>query len=327
MWKGISGFVNSHKSFVLTTHINPEGDAIGSEVALAAFLQHIGKTVTIVNSSPTPSNCLFLDLAGDIKIYPEGYDKSILDQADVVVIVDVNNWIHLGPFGNEIRKNKKPRICIDHHQGADGDFADIVVSDTTAASAGILVYELIKYMKGEITKGIADAIYTTIITDTGSFRFSNTDRRVFLAAADLCTKGVNPFALHRQIFAKRWGAARLAGSALGTLESAAEGRVAWIHVTRSMFESAGAEYEDSDGLLDMVRAIGGIELCLFFKEVPSGKIKVSLRSNGKVDAHAIAARHGGGGHRMAAGLSLDGPMNKAIKTLVSECVDKHLPTE
>ncbi|UCG52421.1 MAG: bifunctional oligoribonuclease/PAP phosphatase NrnA [Candidatus Latescibacterota bacterium] len=325
MWKDISKFIKKHENFVLTTHINPEGDAIGSEVALAAFLQQLGKTATIVNSSPTPSNSLFLDLAGDIKVYPDGYDRQILDRADAVVIVDVNNWVHLGPFGDEIRKKGKPRVCIDHHEGADEDFADIVVNDTTAAAAGIMIYELIQYMKGEITQSIADALYTTIITDTGSFRFSNTDRRVFLAAADLCTKGVDPFALHRKVFAKRWGAARLAGPALGTLESAAEGKIAWIHVTRSMFESAGAEYEDSDGLLDLVRAISGIELCLFFKEVPTGKIKVSLRSNGRVDAHAIAARHGGGGHRMAAGLSLDGPMDKAIKTLVSECVDKHLP--
>ncbi|UCH83306.1 MAG: bifunctional oligoribonuclease/PAP phosphatase NrnA [Candidatus Latescibacterota bacterium] len=324
MWEPVAQHIADNKNFVLTTHINPEGDAIGSEIALAAFLRNLGKNVTIVNSSPTPENCLFLDLTGDIKVYPEAYEPSVLEQADAVLIVDVNNWSHVGPFGEEVKKYDKPRICIDHHEGADPDFADVVVSDTTAAAAGILIYELIRHMKGEFTPAIVDALYTAIITDTGTFRFSNTDRRVFLAAADLYEMGAKPFVLHRKVFAKRWSAARLAGATLATLDSTADGKIAWIHVTQSMFNKAGAKYEDSDGLLDVVRAIGGVELCLFFKENPDGTIKVSLRSNGNLDAFAIASRHGGGGHRMAAGLSVDGPMDRAIQMLVAESV-KSLP--
>lgn len=325
MWDNVTQHIADHQNFVLTTHINPEGDAIGSEIALATFLQNLGKNVTIVNSSPTPENCLFLNRAGEIKVYPDEYDTDILAKADVVVIVDVNNWAHLGPFGEEIKKHQKPRICIDHHQGADGDFADIVISDTTAAAAGILIYDLLRFMDADFTPEIVDALYTAIVTDTGTFRFSNTDQRVFLAAADLCEKGAEPFVLHRKVFVRKWSAARLAGATLSTLDSAADGKIVWIYVTQSMFEKAGAKYEDSDGLLDVVRAIEGVELCLFFKENPDGKIKVSLRSNGKVDAYAIAARHGGGGHRMAAGVTLNGPIDEAIQALVSECVDKHLP--
>ncbi|MEJ2720972.1 MAG: DHHA1 domain-containing protein, partial [bacterium] len=226
-----------------------------------------------------------------------------------------------------IRKCDKPRVCIDHHEGGDEGFADVFVSDTTAAAAGVLIYDLIRYMDGEFTPAITDALYTAVITDTGTFRFSNTDQRVFLAAADLCKKGAEPFTLHRKVFARRWGAARLAGATLSTLDSAAGGRLAWIHATQAMFKQAGAKYEDSDGLLDVIRAIDGVELCLFFKENPDGSIKVSLRSNGRVDAYAIALRHGGGGHRMAAGLSLDGPMRTAIEALVAECVSKDIPSE
>jgi phosphoesterase RecJ-like protein len=179
-------------------------------------------------------------------------------------------------------------------------------------------------MDGAVTPRIAEAIYTAILTDTGSFRFSNTDERVFVAAAELCSKGAEPFTVYKRVYSKRWGAARLVGPSLGTLEQTPDGQIAWIHVTQSMFEEAGAEYEDSDGLIELVRTIEGVELCLFFKELSDGRIKVSLRSNGKVDAYAIAARFGGGGHRMAAGLSLDGPMPQAIETLISDCTANHL---
>jgi bifunctional oligoribonuclease and PAP phosphatase NrnA len=322
MWEDVSKFIQEHKNFVLTTHINPEGDAVGSELALAAFLEDLGKRVAIVNSSPTPANCAFLRNVGTIRLYSEDYTADILDGADAVIIVDVNNWEHVGPFGGELRKSPKPRVCIDHHQAAEEGFASITVSDTRAAAAGLLIYDLIVYMGGEITPAIGEAIYTAIFTDTGSFRFSNTDERVFRAAADLCSKGVNPFAVYRKVHAKRWGAARLIGSALSTLERTEDGKMAWIHVTQSMFEEAGAEYEDSDALLELIRPVEGVELCLFFKETADGGIKVSLRSNGKVNAFAIAKRHGGGGHRMAAGMTLTGPMRAVIDGLIAECASE-----
>jgi nanoRNase/pAp phosphatase (c-di-AMP/oligoRNAs hydrolase) len=319
MWKEVSSFIRAHQSFIVTTHIHPEGDAIGSEVAMAAFLKDLGKRAIIVNSSPTPSDCLFLPLAEEIKVYPSEYQPEMIADADAVIIVDVNNWHHLGPFGDEMRRSPKPRVCIDHHQGRDEEFADIIVTDTEAAAAGLMVYDLIKYMAGTITQPIANAIYAAILTDTGSFRFSNTDERAFRAAADLCTLGVVPFDIYKKAFAKSWGAARLVGPALSTLESTADGRIAWIQVTRRMLEESGAEYEDSDSLLELVRPVRGVELCIAFKEVAGGKVKVSLRSNGGIDAFAIAKRHGGGGHRMAAGMTTDGPMTEAIAVLVAEC--------
>ena len=319
MWDAVSTFVQEHDKFVITTHINPEGDAIGSEVAFAEFLKGLGKTATIVNSSATPANCRFLEGTEGIVVYDSAFDRSILDGADAVVIVDVNNWGHLGPFGNVLKGDSTPRACIDHHEDADEDFAGVMVCDTSAAAAGLLVYDFIKFMKADITPAIADAAYTAILTDTGSFRFSNTNRRAFLAAADLCAAGVNPFGIYRKVYAKSWGASHLVGSALSTLEKNADGRIAWISITQDMLSAAGAVYEDSDGLVEMVRGIVGVELCLIFKELAGGEIKVSLRSNGKVDAFEIARSFGGGGHRMASGMRLDGPMPSAIKKLVPVC--------
>ena len=269
MWKDVQRYIAGHERFVVTTHIHPDGDAIGSEIALTAFLKDLGKRVSVINSSSTARNNAFLDPKNTIMVYPGDGSVRALDEADVVFILDVNSWSHVGAFGEALRKSNKPRICIDHHQGSDGGFADVVVSDTSAAATGLLIYELILAMKGEITPVIAEAVFATLVTDTGTFRFSNTDERVFLAAAALCRLGVNPFVIHRHVFSKTGGAVKLLGAVLNTMQSADEGKIAWIRATRQMFREAGANYEDSDGFLDVVRAIQGVEYCLLSSRRPS----------------------------------------------------------
>ncbi len=321
MWDAIVDFINRHQTFLLTTHINPEGDAIGSETALKIFLDGIGKRVYVVNSSETPKNCRFLDPGSDIMIYPDTFREAVMDEVDGIIIVDVNSWEHVGGLSKIIQVSAKPRICIDHHQGENNGFVDVFVCDTSAAAAGVLVYELIKYMDGEITKPIAEALYSSLITDTGTFRFTNTDARTFMIAADLYNHGADPFQLHRNIFANRsWGAARLMGPVLNSVESAAGGKLVWIRASKEMFQVASAIYEDSDGILELVRGIKDVELCLFFKETPSGRVKVSVRSNGKVNAYLIAKQHGGGGHKMASGIDIDGPMDRAVAKIVATCL-------
>ena len=321
MWREISRVIKANDSFLITTHINPDGDAIGSEIALSHFLISRGKKVVIVNSSATPDNLRFLDPTGGILHHTYKTPYRIPENIDTVFFLDVNNWQHVGAIGREIRKTAITRVCIDHHVGATAEFADVTVADVSYAATGMMIYGLIKSMKGTVTPAIAEAIYATIITDTGTFRFSNTDKKTFLMAAELCEHGVDPNQIYRRVFAsKTWGTGRLLGPVLGTVQSTAEGRLAWIFATQEMFRTAGATYDDSDGFVDLVRAIKDVELVLFFKELPDGKIKVSLRSNGRVDAHAIAAGFGGGGHRMAAGLKVNGPIQNAIDTVVSVCL-------
>jgi phosphoesterase RecJ-like protein len=321
MWKQIIKMIESYESFLLTTHINPDGDAVGSQVALKAYLEDIGKNAVIVNSSETPDNLAFLDPDGDIHVFKRGADKDIFDGIDAVFVLDVNNWEHLGVFGKALRKDTRPRACIDHHEGEVENFADVTVTDTSFAATGMMVYDLIHTMNGDLTRDVAEAVYAAIITDTGTFRFSNTDSRTFRVAAELCERGVDPHTMYRRVFAnKTWGTGKLLGPVLSSVQSAADGRLAWIVATKEMYSEAGAIYDDSDGFIDLVRAIKGVELVLFFKEIPQDKIKVSLRSNGRVDAFAIARGFGGGGHRMASGMKVDGPMNEAIDTVVSACL-------
>jgi phosphoesterase RecJ-like protein len=321
MWKEIARQIRAYDSFLITTHINPDGDAIGSEIALKLFLEDLGKEAVIVNSSDMPDSLRFLDPDGQITHHTQKSGWEIPETIDAVFILDVNNWQHVGSFRKTLRKSTLTKICIDHHVGAEDAFADITVADASYAATGMMIYDLIRSMKGRISLPIAEAVYATIITDTGTFRFSNTDTKTFRVAAELCEIGVNPNDLYRRVFAsKTWGTGRLLGPVLGTVQSGADGRLAWIVATQDMFRAARATYDDSDGFVDLVRAIKDVELVLFFKELPDGKVKVSLRSNGRVDAHAIAAGFGGGGHRMASGLKVAGPVDKAVEAVVSVCL-------
>ena len=320
MWSAIRQFIDRHDAFVVTSHINPDGDAIGSEVGLALFLRQVGKKVVVMNSTETPEVLRFLDPQDEIRIYGEPGTQPLLDTVDACIIVDVNNWEQLGNIGRALQARRMPRACIDHHQGNTDGFANHTVGDTSAAATGLLIYEMIRDSKGTVTKPIAEALYAAIITDTGTFRFSNADARVLRAASELCDAGVSPFEMHRKVFgSKSWGAGRLLGPVLSTLESEANGKLAIITATLEMVNNAGATYDDMDGFVDLVRAIKGVELVLFFKETEENDIKVSLRSNGNVDAHAIAKQFGGGGHTMASGMRVPGPMQRAIDTVVSAC--------
>ncbi len=321
MWKPVLDFFDRHQSFLVTTHVNPDGDALGSEMAIRSLLLQMGKDVMVVNSSPTPETLAFLDPNNVVDVYEQDVGDEVLDQVDAIVIVDVNNFQHLGRLGKLLYENRlPPRACIDHHVKPADDFADVIASDTTAAATGLLTYELTRAAGKDIPLDIANAMYTALITDTGTFRFSNTDARALRVAAELIDLGVNAFESHREAFGKKtWAAARLLGPVMSTVSTTDDGRIAWVSATREMIETAGATYEDMDGFADLVRGIRGVDLVLFFKETDPGLVKISLRSNGPADAYEIANHFGGGGHRMAAGMRMRGTLDEVIKRVVKAC--------
>jgi phosphoesterase RecJ-like protein len=321
MWDSVQKFIRTYESFLITAHVNPDGDAIGSEVALKSFLEDLGKDALILNASPTPETLSFLDPHNEIQVFGKESDKKMLADFDGIFVLDLNNYEQLGLLSSPVQHSPVPSVCIDHHEGIAEDFASIIVSDTSSAATGILIYELIRSLGGEITQTIADAVYSAIITDTGTFRFSNTDVRALGTALAMVEAGASPVDLHRHVFAsKNWATAKLLGPVLGSVESAADGRLAWIQASQELVTGAGGTYDDLDGFVDLIRAIKGVELVLFFKELTDGNVEVSLRSNGNVDAFAIASAFGGGGHKMASGLRVDGPLDKAVERVVAACL-------
>ena len=305
----------NHKSFLITTHINPDGDGVGSELALARFLQGMGKQVAVVNSTPTPRKYSFLDSTNLIRVFeePDG-----LPPAQVVFILDISRWERLGNMSQLIRNFPGIRICIDHHP-VQGNFADINLICEDACASGELVLRLINSMSGRLTAEIAEPLYASILTDTGAFRFPNTSSQTHAAASQLLSTGIRSELIYDQIY-ERCSPARvkLLGIALANLEYLHNGRLAWMAITQSMLLENGVEVEEIEGFVDIARGIRSVEASLLFIELPDRKVKISLRSRGCVDVNRFASGFGGGGHRHAAGILMDSPLSHVVERILQQ---------
>jgi bifunctional oligoribonuclease and PAP phosphatase NrnA len=313
----------NHQNFLITTHINPDGDGVGSELGLARFLVNIGKTVSVVNSTPTPRRYSFLDWNGLI----ETFDATKgLPPAEVVFILDISKWERLGDMSHVIRNYPGIRICIDHHP-VKGDFADINLICEDACASGELVLRLINSMKGSLTPEIAEPLYASILTDTGAFRFPNTSSDTHAAASQLLSTGIRSEIIYDQIY-ERCSPARvkLLGLALANLQYLHDGRLAWIAITQDMLHENGVEVEEIEGFVDIARGIRCVETSLLFIELPYEKVKISLRSRGNVDVNTFASGFGGGGHRHAAGILMQGQLMDVVGQILNQSISLFVAT-
>ncbi len=316
MWDEVRTFIDEHDSFLVTTHIFPDGDAIGSELALARALRKLGKRALVVNEHPTPRTYEFLDPDGSIKTYTEDLDDRIA-RCTGAFVLDVGSLERLGNVGPALERAGPPTACIDHHK-TNGGFADVNVIDPRAASTGELIYDLVRALDVPVTRGIADALFIATATDTGWFRFPNTSPRVHRMAADLIELGVEPARIYAAIHeTDRWERMELVKRVLGTLEGAADGRIAYFYLTNAMLEETGATEEDAEELTDLPRPIEAVQLILFFRET-RGKIKVSMRSKDGPPVDTLAGKYGGGGHARAAGILMEGELADVMNTIVDE---------
>ncbi len=304
-----------YQNFLITTHIHPDGDGIGSELALARFLRSLGKSVSVVNSTDTPRKYRFLDHAGEIQVFGE---TSSITGCDVIFILDISRWERLGTMSHWICEHPGIKICIDHHPITES-FADINLICADACASGELVLRLINSMKGPLTPEIAEPLYASILTDTGAFRFPNTSSETHSAAAQLLSTGIRSEIIYDQIY-ERCSPARvkLLGNALAQLEYMHSGRLAWMSITQDMLKQTGVDVEEIEGFVDIARGIRCVEASLLFIELPVGKVKVSLRSRGDVDVNCFASRFGGGGHRHASGILLDGSLSDAVDRVLQQ---------
>lgn len=288
--------------FLLSSHAHPDGDAIGSEVALALLLRKAGSSATIWNADPAPDSYSGVTAEAPIHVGrtpPAGFP----DEFDFVVPLECPR---LDRTGLEEALRLLPILNIDHHLG-NQLYGRANWVDTEAPAVAEMVLRLARALDLDIDETTATALYLGLSTDTGSFRFSNATPRAFEAAAELVRHGARPERVATWVYESRSpGALRLLAETLGTLELHSDGRVASVRLELSMFERAGARQTDSEGLIDHPRSIRGVEAVALFRERPEGDVKVSLRSRGRIDVGAIASRRGGGGHRNAAGCLVEG---------------------
>ncbi|HEV8582013.1 MAG TPA: bifunctional oligoribonuclease/PAP phosphatase NrnA [Thermoanaerobaculia bacterium] len=288
--------------FLLTSHVNPDGDAIGSELGLARLLRGLGKAAVVWNRDATPT--LYRPLPGSDRIhvgeappagFPDGFDAFIVLECPSPDRTGLEN--HL---------SETPVINIDHHLG-NQCYGAVNWVDSAAPAVGEMVYRLAQGLKVNLEPEVASCLYLTLVTDTGGFRFSNATPAAFEAAAALVREGAHPEQVSQWLYESQpLGVVRLLGEMLQTLQLHEGGRVATGRLTRAMFEKVGAAPGDSEGLIDHLRSIAGVDAVALIREREDGSHKVSLRSRGEVDVEKIARHHGGGGHRNAAGFTLEG---------------------
>lgn len=310
----IAAALNGAERILILTHKNPDGDAIGSSLALAYGLESLGKEVENVNIDAVPEALAWLEGAYNVASTPDPEFNP-----DTLVLLDCNALDRTG-FAPELFDGIPNRLVIDHHPGFDGgDWLGFV--DPAAAASGCLVYEVLKALAVEISPSIAQDIYLALHTDTGGFRFTNTGADAFRLAAEMVECGAVPSHVSVMLL-ERENAARmkLLGLSLGTLEVTGGGKIALCQVTLPMFEATGTRDEHTDGFVNYPRSIDGVEVALLFKEKAPGVWRVALRSRGLVDVSGIARKYGGGGHRNASGATLNATLEETKETIVGEVV-------
>ncbi|RKQ63718.1 phosphoesterase RecJ-like protein [Thermovibrio guaymasensis] len=303
--KGMTGKI------LITTHKNPDGDAIGSSLGWYHFLKKLGKEVKIFYRDRIPYFFDFLPGVNEVESGPE-----IKGEFDWVIITDVSDPKRTG-FENIPAKKS---LVIDHHITAE-PFTDYYIVEPDISSTCELSYGIMKIAEPElIDTPIATSLYTGIVTDTGSFNYSNTSPRTLKIASELLERGVEPYRVYSSLFERnRINKFKLLELVLKTLDFALNGKVAHITLYRKFLEETGAYPEESEGFISYPRSINGVEVAVFFKEVEGkGKWKVSLRSKGKVNVAKIAKKLGGGGHRMAAGYETEGDLKEIKSKLFKE---------
>lgn len=288
------------KSVLVGSHVNPDGDAIGTQLALASYLRRLGKEVVLVRDSEIPTRYRFL--AGSERIVPAaniGDDLTI----DTAVVLECPVLDRIGTATRFI-KDGVTLINIDHHADNHG-YGDIRWIDSRSSSVGEMLFEYLIRCGHSISPDEAEHLYTAILTDTGRFRFDSTSRRTMEVAGILMEAGADSSKICKAVYYDHpQSTLHLMGSVLSTMEFLDDGRICFLYLRKGMLEAAGAEPSETEGLIDYALYTRGVALGVLFKEVKGGETRVSLRSRPGVDVAALAAHYGGGGHVRAAGCTL-----------------------
>jgi len=316
-WQPLIEIIDRHDRFVISSHVRPDADAIGSEIGLAQLLEHRGKQVRIINPSGTPAHLHFLDPQRQVQVIGRPTSVESVRDTDVHIIVDTSAWQQLQDVGHALRGSKAVKVVIDHHLSSD-DLEALILRDVTASATGVLITELAETLNDSFTAMQAGALYAAIATDTGWFRFPNTDSRTLQTAARLVEQGVQPHLIYRELY-ERSSLARLKlqAVALSRVSLACAGRLGHTLVTRQDFIDTGAQPSDTEDVVNSCLTIEGVEAAFILVEQPDGRAKGSLRSRSQLSVAAIAEQFGGGGHRQAAGVMLPGPILEAQHKLLA----------
>ena len=319
-WTPLKAVIEQNESFLISSHVRPDADALGSELGMRAILLAMGKKVSIVNASAPPANLQFMNPPGVVLKLNETVTKATMPQHDVVIIVDTSAWQQLGSMADVIQASPAKRVVIDHHVSSDNLNA-LELKDVTSAATGELICEIAEYFGITFDSDVANWLYAAIATDTGWFRFPSTSARTMRIAARLMDLGAIPHYVYNLVHEQSSLArVRLGGRVLSRTQVEAEGRLAWIYADSKDMAETGAVPSDTEGLVNVCLTVGGAEAAFVAVELQTGQIKFSLRSRVPLDVAAVAEQFGGGGHKAAAGAFLNEPYDAAIEKILAATV-------
>ena len=326
MLNDVCTLIRENEQFVVTTHLRPDGDALGSQLALGCFLEKLGKDVLMLNSDGAPYNLDWLPESERVEVFDASlHQHGAIAEADVAFILDTNDEERLGHVGSMIRKSGATKVLVDHHMEPEKWF-DLPFVRDDAAAAGELVYEIIEAIDPTlIDETIATALYTAIMTDTGSFRYSSVTPRIHRIIADVLERGgIEPAPIHEKMFdRKSMPGLRLLGRMLNRIRLSYDGQLAHSVVTQRMVEDTGASWDDKDGFVNYVLSIEGVKAALLFSETNDGA-KISFRSEADVRVDEWARSFGGGGHKNASGAYVKRPsFEEAIEDVI-DAADRYI---
>ena len=301
--------IRERRRFVVSSHARPDGDSIGSQLAMAYALRALGKIVRLVNSDVAPAPILTFPGVPDIEI-----TDRIEGEFDAAIVMECGDLSRTGVGGLD----RFFVINIDHHPGNTG-YGDLRWFDESAAACGEMVFALIRALDVPLTVEIATHIYLAILTDTGSFHYSSISPRTFDICRQTVEAGVNPVLVSRQVYdSNNIGRLKLFGSVLRAMQLDVSGRIAIVYLDHEMAREAGGTYEDTEGLVNLPLTVKEIHAVVFFKQLEGENYRVSLRSKGDVDIGSVAKAFNGGGHKNAAGCTVAGPIDALQKQFIQK---------
>lgn len=301
--------VRARRRFVVSSHARPDGDSIGSQLAMAFALREMGKDVRVVNADPAPGPMQAFPGVADIEVAPR-----VREAFDAAIIMECSDLARTGVAGLDAFF----LVNLDHHPGNTG-FGHLNWFDPSAAACGEMVFDLVRALNVPLTLEIATHVYLAILTDTGSFHYSNISPRTFDICRQAIEAGVDPVSLARSVYdSSNMGRLKLFGSVLSAMQIDSSGRIAIIYLDHEMARAAGGTYEDTEGLINLPLTVKEIEAVVFFKQIEGDEYRVSMRSKGDIDIGLVAKEFGGGGHKNAAGCAVTGPIDTLQRVLVQK---------
>lgn len=315
-WKRFGEVIHNANNIILTSHIRPDCDALGSCLGMAGILEAMGKKVRIVCGQTVPPNLSFIDPENKIMCIGEDIQAEDLADADLHMILDTSAWVQLGPMADVIRQSKYKKIIFDHHVGEDDIDAELF-KNTTAEAVGRMCVDAAMHLGVELTPEISRPLFAALATDTGWFRFPSVKPETFEAAAKLLVGGASPPELYGHLYERETvGRVRLRGTVLARIETELDGKFAHTYILPGDYAATGAQVTDTEDLINLALEIEGTVFAVILVGQVDGGYKLSFRSRCQSQANVVASEFNGGGHKAAAGAFIESDDFEAVQARV-----------